>query len=116
MVESWKDSWFEEGSRPIYIVPSSFVEKILPLSIEPQPATILRVFVRRMELLTPAMQNAIETTAATHDKVTLAKYGRFLAPMIESILRKATDRARNAQLNEALQQIYASFVAQNRLR
>jgi hypothetical protein len=116
MVESWKDSWFEEGSRLIYIVPGSFVEKILPLSIEPQPATIRRVFVGRMELLTPATQNAIETAVATRDKLTLAKYGRFLAPMIESILHKAADPARTVQLNDALQQIYGSYTAQNQLR
>jgi hypothetical protein len=116
MLESWKDSWFEEGSRLIYIVPSSFVEKILPLSIEPQPAAIHRVFVGRMELLTPATRNAIETAVATNDKVTLAKYGRFLGPMIESILREATDPVRTVQLNEALQQIYVSYVAQNQLR
>jgi len=116
MLESWKDSWFEEGTRLIYVVPSSFVEKILPLSIEPQPATIHRVFVGRMELLTPATQRAIETAVATHDKVTLAIYGRFLGPMIESILRNATDPVRTAQLNEALQQIYVSYVAQNQLR
>jgi hypothetical protein len=116
MLESWKDSWFEEGSRLIYIVPSSFVETILPLSIEPQPATTHRVFVGRMELLTPATRNAIETAVETNDKVTLAKYGRFLGPMIESLLRKATDPVRTAQLNEALRQIYVSYVAQNQLR
>ena len=96
MLASWKDSWFEEGSRLIYIVPNSFVEKILPLSIEPQPATVHRVFVGRMELLTPATQNAIETAVATHDQLTLAKYGRFLAPMIESISqshRPSTNRS-----------------------
>jgi len=38
MLESWKDSWFEEGSRLIYIVPRSFVDTILPLAIEPQPS------------------------------------------------------------------------------
>jgi hypothetical protein len=88
MLESWKDSWFEEGSRLIYIVPNSFVGQILPLSIEPQPATVHRVFVGRMELLTPATQNAIETAAGTQDKAALSKYGRFLAPMIEMILHK----------------------------
>jgi hypothetical protein len=71
--------------------------------------------VGRMELLTPATRNAIETVA-TDDKVTLAEYGRFLGPMIESIFRKVTDPGRTAQLNEALQQIYVSYVAQNQLR
>ncbi len=99
MLESWKDSWFEEGSRLIYIVPNSFVEKILPLSIEPQPATIHRVFVGRMELLTPATQNAVETAVSTHDEPTLAKYGRFLAPLIEMLLRKKPEAIDNVYLN-----------------
>ena len=102
MLESWKNSWFEEGSRLIYIVPNSFVEKILPLSIEPQPATVHRVFVGRTELLTAATQNAIETAAATQDKTTLAKYGRFLAPMIEMILRKNPNSVHSAELGQEL--------------
>ncbi len=113
MLESWKDSWFEEGSRLIYIVPNSFVEKILPLTIEPQPAAIHRVFVGRTELLTLATQNAIETAAATHDKAALAKYGRFAAPMIEMILRKNPNSAHFAELSQELGGIYRSYVAQN---
>jgi hypothetical protein len=113
MLESWKDSWFEEGSRLIYIVPNSFVEKILPLSIEPQPATVHRVFVGRMELLTPATQNAIETAAATQDQAALAKYGRFLAPMIEMILRKNPNSVHSAELGQELNGIYRSYVAQS---
>ena len=116
MLESWKDSWFEEGSRLIYIVPNSFVEKILPLSIQPQPATIQRVFVGRLELLTPATQNAIETAVTTHDKVTLAKYGRFVAPMIEMILRRNPDSAYFAELSQELNGIYSAYVAQNAAR
>lgn len=116
MVESWEDSWFEEGSRLIYIVPNSFVEKILPLSIEPQPAAIHRVFVGRTELLTPATQKAIETAVASHDVATLAQYGRFLAPMIESILRKSSATAPSAQLSETLNQIYRLYLAHNNLR
>jgi hypothetical protein len=113
MVESWKDSWFEEGSRLFYIVPASFVEQVLPLSIQPDPVHVNRVFVGRMELLTPATQKAIETAVATHDQTTLAKYGRFLAPMIETMLRDAPAPAQAAQLSEALNKIYGVYVAQN---
>jgi hypothetical protein len=113
MLETWKDSWFEEGSRLIYIVPDSFVEKILPLSIQRQPAKVQRVFVGRMELLTPATQNAIETAAATHDKVTLAEYGRFLPALIELILRKNPESTHAADLGQMLNKIYDSYVMQN---
>jgi hypothetical protein len=116
MLESWKDSWFEEGSRLIYIVPNSFVEQILPLSIQPEPAHVNRVFVGRMELLTPATQMAIEAAAASDDRATLAKYGRFLAPMIETILRKGTGPGETEQLSVTLQKIYTTYTAQNSLR
>lgn len=115
MLESWRDSWFEEGSRLIYIVPRSFVDQILPLTIEPQPAKIERVFVGRMELLTPATQQAIETAAAAHDKTVLEKYGRFLAPMIETVLRKNPDATDKANLDDALNEIYRVYWAQNAL-
>jgi len=29
MVETWRDSWFEEGTRLLYIVPPEFVNTIL---------------------------------------------------------------------------------------
>ena len=116
MLESWKDSWFEEGSRLIYIVPNSFVEKILSLSIAPQPSAVRRVFVGRMELLTSATQNAIETASAAHDKTTLTKYGRFLAPMIEEMLRKNPDGPYKDDLSAALRYTYRTYLAQNILR
>jgi hypothetical protein len=116
MLESWEDSWFEEGSRLIYIVPNSFVGKILPLSIEPRPAAVQRVFVGRMELLTPATQNAIETAAATHDNAILSKYGRFAAPMIEMILHRNPGSIHSAELNDELTGIYRFFFAQNAAR
>jgi len=69
-----------------------------------------------MELLTPATQSAIENAAATDDKAILARYGRILAPMIESILRKGPATAPSVQLNETLNQIYRSYLACNNLR
>jgi hypothetical protein len=113
MLESWKDSWFEEGSRLIYIVPNSFVEKILPLSVQPQPAKIQRVFVGRMELLTPATLNAIETAVSSLDARTLAKYGRFLPALIELILRKNPESTHAADLGQVLNKIYNSYAVQN---
>src|SRR5258708_13335725 len=113
MLESGKDSWFEEGSRLIYIVPRTFVDKILPLTIEPAPAKIERVFVGRIELLTPVTQKAIETAAAAHDQATLAKYARFLAPMIEAILRKSPESPQARDLGETLIHTYNSSLAHN---
>jgi hypothetical protein len=78
MIRTWRDSWFEEGSRLFYIVPASFVDTTLPLTISPAPARTVRVFVGRMELISPATQQAVAAALKSHDEVTLAKYGRFL--------------------------------------
>ena len=85
MFETWRDSWFEEGSRLLYVVPRSFVDSILPLSIRPAPSETTRVFVGRLELITPATRGAVEQALAARDRVTLARYGRFLMPIVASI-------------------------------
>jgi hypothetical protein len=85
MVETWKDSWFEEGSRLIYIVPREFIDNVLPLTIDPAPGQIVRVFVGRLEIVTPATARAVKTAAAHNDQETLTKYGRFLEPILQTI-------------------------------
>jgi hypothetical protein len=92
MVETWRDSWFEEGSRLIYIVPSATVDAILPVQIDPAPSQIARVFVGRIELLTPATQRAVEFAVAKTDWPALARYSRFLAPILARIYAANPDR------------------------
>jgi hypothetical protein len=94
MIKTWRDSWLEEGSRLFYIVPARFVDKILPLSINPAPAQKVRVFVGRIELITPATRTAVETVLATHDHATLGKYDRFLEPILRTIKDSNSVRAR----------------------
>ena len=88
MLETWGDSWFEEGSRLIYIVPRAYIDSILPLSINPAPTQLARVFVGRIELITPATENSIEAAIASRDAATLEKYGRFLYPIVNVIIAK----------------------------
>jgi hypothetical protein len=88
MLETWGDSWFEEGSRLIYIVPRAYTDSILPLSINPAPTQLARVFVGRIELITPATEKSIEAAIASRDAATLEKYGRFLYPIFDVIVTK----------------------------
>ena len=82
MVETWQDSWFEEGSRLIYIVPSSEVDAILPLQVTPTPARIVRVFVGRIELVTAETKQFLESAIANADWPAVDRYSRFLAPIL----------------------------------
>jgi hypothetical protein len=115
MFETWRDSWFEEGSRLLYIVPRPFVDSILPLNIQPAPAQTVRVFVGRLELVTPATQRAVEQALTTHDQTTLARYGRFLVPIIENMIANEKNSAKKAKLFEYLNNASKAQITQNTL-
>ena len=108
MLETWRDSWFEEGSRLFYIVPRPYLDSILPLSINPAPAQLARVFVGRIELITPATEKSIETALASRDAATLKKYGRFLNPILDVMVQKQPDRNRVQRLCDDLLSSYST--------
>ena len=86
MVETWRDSWFEEGTRVFYIVPRQLVDEILPLEITPSPTRVTRVFVGRMELFSPATVQSVRAAIDVGDQATLSRYARFLGPITDRIL------------------------------
>jgi hypothetical protein len=88
MVETWRDSWFEEGVRIFYLLPQAAIDQRLPLSISPAPADISRVFVGRLELITPEMKDDVERAIVQNDLDALNAYGRFL----DSIVLQMSDR------------------------
>jgi hypothetical protein len=95
MVDTWSDSWFEEGARLLYIAPRPAVDAIVPLTITPAPSAVERVFVGRMELVTPVTRRDVRLALATNDRATLYKYGRFLQPIGDRVLAEVSplDRA-----------------------
>ena len=101
MIETWRDSWFEEGTRLFYIVPPRDIDSILPLDIQPAPAQVARVFVGRMEIITPAIQEEIQQAVAKNDRATLEKYGRFLEPIAK----------RTGLRSALLDSVYSSYFA-----
>ena len=89
MVETWRDSWFEEGLRVFYIVPRRTVDEILPLEITPAPSRVTRVFVGRMELFSSATVQSVRAAIDADDQATLARYARFLGPITDRVLADA---------------------------
>jgi hypothetical protein len=102
MVATWSDSWFEEGTRLFYIVPRAAVDAILPLTIAPAPTEVARVFVGRMELMTPAALAEVGRALEADDRTTMAKYGRFLYPIATRAIA-ASPVDRRALLSARLQ-------------
>jgi len=64
MVETWRDSWFEDGSRLFYVVPRGTIDDVLPIDISPAPQSLVRVFVGRVELDRAHRRSSIQQAAA----------------------------------------------------
>lgn len=109
MVETWRDSWFEEGSRLIYIVPSRAIDAILPLQVEPAPSQITRVFVGRIELITSETRRPVEAALATSDWSRIDRYGRFLDPILKRI--SSGNPAKASQIEQFRRSVQASIGA-----
>jgi hypothetical protein len=103
MVETWRDSWFEDGLRLIYIMPQPAVDAILPLDITPKPTDITRVFVGRIELVTPEVQQEVKQALLAGDRATLQKHGRFLQPIGQRLVA-ASSSSERPSLERLLQQ------------
>lgn len=97
MVETWHDSWFEEGTRIIYIVPSGLIDSALPLRVDPAPSQVTRVFVGRIELLTAETQQAVQQGLEHGDNSIVERYGRFLGPLLDRVVASRPALAPKAQ-------------------
>jgi hypothetical protein len=102
MVDTWRDSWFEEGARLFYVVPRRAIDEILPVEISPSPSTLVRVFVGRIELVTGTTRRDVTAAIASSDQRALTKYGRFLPAILTSLPDPSTadERARRRQAVE----------------
>jgi hypothetical protein len=110
MVETWRDSWFEPGVRLIYLVPREMVDAVLPLSITPAPSATARVFVGRVELITPQMEAEVDKAIRANDVPVLMRYGRFLEPIANRVLPRMSIRDQPPAM-ATLKAVAAKFTA-----
>jgi hypothetical protein len=97
MVKTWQHTWFEEpGCRILYILPGGFVQEILPITLTPAPAELVRVMVGRAEVfsrgreaqLTTLLRSATSGRAVDPRDLRTAA-GRYLHPLASHLLRAA---------------------------
>lgn len=101
MLDTWRNSWFEEGLRVFYIMPRKTTDAILPIDIDPQPEELVRVLVGRTELLTPEMEKTVTAQLRTLNDPSLRvrqtalkeinRYGRFTESLLTQILSHTSD-------------------------
>jgi hypothetical protein len=96
MVNTWKDSWLaEEGERVLYILPRTWTDEILPMTLSPQPKNLVRVMVGRAEIITPeAEMNLLQDLSKAQNgdgdsraRADLKTFGRFALPALTLVSR-----------------------------
>lgn len=109
MIKTWRSSWFEEGLRVFYILPRQTTDAVLPVTIEPKPAELVRVLVGRAEVITPEMEKNVqqqvgllsdaapEARAAAEREI--RKYGRFAEPILKRLLEKESAEKMRARIS-----------------
>ena len=77
-------------------VAGAHVDGALPLTIQPAPKSLARVFVGRIELLSPATRESITDAVYANDTARLMKFGRFLQPFARQ-MKMANTAVTNVQ-------------------
>ena len=113
MIKTWRNSWFEEGLRVFYVLPRQTTDAVLPITIEPRPAELVRVLVGRAEVITPEMEKSVQRQVSMlsdpSPKVrqtamqTIRKYGRFSEPILKRILADESDNTMRQRIRQLIE-------------
>jgi hypothetical protein len=111
MVNTWKRQWFRTpGVRLLYLIPQSWTDQSIPLSLVPQPDETLRVMLIRVEVITPEQEAddllALSTFASA--PASASAYFQALGRFAEPRLRRALVQAPSAAGDACLTQIQTS--------
>ncbi len=114
MLNTWRNSWFEEGLRVFYLLPRKTTDAILPITINPQPEGLVRVLVGRTELLTPEMEKTVTEHLKTLSDTSpgarqtalkeINRYGRFTESLLSRILSHTSDARIKAEVERLLKE------------
>ena len=104
MVNTWTASYFQtDGVRVLFVLPQSWTDAFIPMTVSPTPAQIVRVMVGRVELLTTEREKLAESavrnlasgdvTASQNAFQFLRDQGRYVEPIVRRVMKTTTDDA-----------------------
>ena len=102
MVNTWRTSYFTtDGIRVLFVLPQSWTDRFIPMTIDPPPDELVRVMVGRIELLTPererAAERAISNLTSSDPEVrarafaALRDQGRYVEPIVRRTMESTPD-------------------------
>lgn len=113
MIKTWRSSWFEEGMRVFYIMPRQATDAVLPITIDPTPAELVRVLVGRVEVITPEMEKSVQRQVSLLGDPSpevrkgamqnIQKYGRFSEPILKRILETEENGLTRERIKELIE-------------
>src|SRR5215468_2779933 len=59
MIDTWRSTWFEDGLRAFFVMPSASTRAQLPLATSTEPTELVRVLIGRLEILTPEQEQFV---------------------------------------------------------
>ena len=115
MLNTWRDSWFEDGLRVFYVLPRQAIDAILPVTIDPRPREFVRVLVGRAELITPEMEGHVAGQLARLDEAStgvrdaalkeINRYGRFTETVLGQVSAHASDERTRQRAERLLKEM-----------
>ena len=102
MVNTWANSYFQtDGIRVLFVLPQSWTDAFIPMTVDPQPRKIVRVMVGRLEMLSADRQRSAETAIGklvSRDSSERAlaygflhRQGRYVEPIIRHVAKTTKD-------------------------
>jgi hypothetical protein len=102
MVNTWRGSYFRtEGIRVLFVLPQAWTDRYIPLQITPHPASLVRVMVGRVEVLTPEherrSEGALRDLGSPDAQLRAEAFaqlrgeGRYVEPIVRRTLETSPD-------------------------
>ena len=115
MVNTWKTSYFRSaGLRVLYVLPRLWTNSLLPLSIRPEPQSLVRTLVGRVEVMTAGEEQELLTQFRQRHQhgpsveALVQSLGRFAEPKLRRLSQLAgQDSATRNRIEQALSQVAA---------
>lgn len=86
MFNTWKTSYLKtRGLRILYVLSRNETDRLLPLTIDPQPQEVVRTLVGRIELILKSEEEQMLLNLSANSTLNPAELGRFAEPRLRRL-------------------------------
>lgn len=102
MFNTWKTSYLKShGLRALYVLSRQETDRLLPITVSPQPTELVRTLVGRIEILHAEEEQQMLTNLRTGKSLTMAE-DRFTEPKLRRLLKLTTSAQEQAEIRNRI--------------